>query len=105
MPLHITISLTRVLASPLVEVLKARSDIFLDHESYSDRAIVSFMVYERLKGSESVFAPYFDSMCEPEILSDWSDFEVEELQDHFLAYNVRINSGSPSQGLDRQRLG
>jgi hypothetical protein len=70
-------------------MLDAWPQVFLDHESYSDRAIVSYLVYERLKGAESWLAPYFEALCEPEILSDWSDKELEELQDHFLAYNVR----------------
>jgi hypothetical protein len=70
-------------------MLHAWPQVFLDHEDYCDRAIVSYLVYERLKGADSWLAPYFEALCEPEILSDWSDRELEELQDPFLVYNVR----------------
>lgn len=45
-----------------------------------DRVLAAFLVFERLRGDESFFAPYFDILPTPGSIADWTADELKELQ-------------------------
>lgn len=45
-----------------------------------DHIMALYIVYEKLKGKDSFYHPYFEILPEPDVLENWSDDELAELQ-------------------------
>jgi hypothetical protein len=55
-----------------------------------DPTIAFFLVHERLKGAKSFWGPFIAMLSEPLTISNWSDAELAELQDNWLAKEARM---------------
>lgn len=71
--------------SELKEVVKAFPKIFDNSAISWDYLMWIFLMNERRKARESFFFPYINVIDQPEILCDWSEPELCELQDLFLS--------------------
>jgi hypothetical protein len=70
-------------SSDLSIVFNAFPKIFNSSVSTYDKILWTFLIFEKNKTENSFYAPYF-SVINPEILCDWSEADLSELQDPFL---------------------
>lgn len=56
-------------------------DLFLTHKHKNDYRLYALLLHEKLQGESSFYWPYLRILRDAEILIDWSDEEIAELQD------------------------
>ena len=88
-PFKIIITPQMVKESELKEVIKAFPQVFDNSAISWDYLIWIFLMNERRKGRDSFFYPYINVIDQPEILCDWSESELSELQDGFLSKKTK----------------
>ena len=59
------------------------------HSGAVDYIIWTFMVFERIKGPNSFWYPYFETVKEFELLMNWSKAELSELHDPVLVFDTK----------------
>lgn len=91
-PLSAIVNTEKALNSELSYIFESESDGILDPTSglYHDLALATFLVYEKHKGEDSEWHLFIQNQpSDPEILQDWTDSELNELQDEDLVYDMR----------------
>ena len=63
-------------------------DLFLTNKYKNDYRLYTLLIHEKLKGESSFYSPYFRILHDAEILTDWSDAEIQELQDPGAIFRV-----------------
>lgn len=71
-------------ATAINEVFLSCPELFRDQRNSMDYILWVFLMWEKTKGQASFYNSYFNVIRKPEILSDWTDDELNELQDPFL---------------------
>jgi SET domain len=81
-------------SSPLQEIFQSHEETFgKSCSDYMDNQFLAFLVYEKLKGQDSKWNLFFNSLpSNPENLSDWAEQEIKELQDPELESDSIIRS-------------
>lgn len=59
------------------------------HSGANDNILWTFMIYERLKGPNSFWYPYFSIVRDFDLLSNWSAEELAELHDPVLVFDTQ----------------
>lgn len=90
-PYKIIISPGVCLSSEIAHVFLSHPYWFKGHESSVDYMLYVFLIFEKLKGRKSFYYPYFQVAEAPEIVSDWTPEEMDELQDPYLVWECRKN--------------
>lgn len=76
----------------LAHVFDAFPRVFHDHKYKNEFRLHAFIISEKLKGEQSFYYPYLRMLKNPEILVDWSEDEIRELQDPTIFDKVRLYS-------------
>lgn len=78
------ISLKKIKKGELSEIFKDRdnSDLFNDKQAGDAEfnIIATYLIYEKLKGEESFFKPYFDIIERSYTMYDWTEEEVAKTE-------------------------
>jgi len=86
-PTALMLSPPRARASPEIgHVFEENPALFAGDD---DRVLAAYMVFERLRGADSFWAPYFDVLPMPGSIADWSVDELKELQHPRLEMEAR----------------
>ena len=88
-PYQIIISPKKAFQSEIGFILQ-KHDVFKTHKKSNDFVLWAFLMFEKLKGDQSFWHPYFRIIPEIELLMDWSNLELSELQDKFLANKAKL---------------
>ncbi|OMJ86347.1 hypothetical protein SteCoe_12134 [Stentor coeruleus] len=84
-PYSICINLQRAKSSEISHIFKKR--FFTKHSRGNDHILWIFVLYEKLKGPESFWYPYFTTMSGFSNMIDWTEEELAELQDKLLVHD------------------
>lgn len=84
-PYNLCISIQKAKNSEISHIFKKR--FFTQHSRANDHILWVFILYEKLKGSESFWYPYFKTLKGFSNIIDWTDEELGELQDKLLVYD------------------
>jgi hypothetical protein len=69
-------------------------EFFVAHPEISSRgslAVTTFLLWEKQKGSDSKWEAFIKYQQRSSNLQDWEDFELDELQDDDLKFDVKLN--------------
>ncbi|OMJ89573.1 hypothetical protein SteCoe_8279 [Stentor coeruleus] len=84
-PYNLCISIQKAKTSEISHIFKKR--FFTQHSRANDHILWVFILYEKLKGTESFWYPYFKTLKGFSNIIEWSDEELSELQDKLLVYD------------------
>jgi len=88
-PMSLLLNAEKGEASPIAPVYEEFPEVFQTHPSKDMFKLVAYIAYEIGKGEESFWAPFLKTFPKDvEVLSDWSEAELEELEDVFLSSEV-----------------
>lgn len=88
-PFEVIITPQRARDSEIREILEKYPKFFKSHERSADFILWVYLVFEKTKGPNSFFHPYFNAVGNPEMLMDWTMPEKVELQDRFLLFEAK----------------
>lgn len=89
MPFDIIITPQRARESEIGFIFEQYPKYFVSHDRAVDYILWVYVMYEKLKSTQSFFYPYFLAVGEPEMLMDWKTSEKIELQDKFLLFEAK----------------
>ena len=79
-PNKMLISLKKIKKGELSEIFKDRANVELFDDKRAGDAefnvFAAFLIFEKLKGEESFFKPYFDTIIRSYTMYDWTEEEV-----------------------------
>ena len=84
-PYTICINLHKAKTSEISHIFKKK--FFTKHSRATDHILWVFVLYEKLKGPSSFWFPYFSCIEGYQNLVDWSESELNELQDPLIVYD------------------
>jgi hypothetical protein len=88
-PMSLLLNAEKGELSPIAPVYQEFPAVFQDHPSKDMFKLVAYIIYELGKGEESFWAPFLKTFPKDvEVLSDWNEEELEELEDLFLSSEV-----------------
>ena len=77
-PNKLIITPHRARHSQIGEIIRTNLSIFHHSEDGEDNCLYLFLIYERLKGEESFWHPYFETVAGLDFLMFWDDLEILE---------------------------
>lgn len=89
-PKYCMLSVQSALNSSLRTIFDQHPDLFSEvNPNYEDMILTTYILYEKLRGKDSFWYYFLRALPKnPEILLDWSNAEIEELQDSDLIFDV-----------------
>lgn len=89
-PKHCMLSVQSAMDSPLRTIFDQHPNLFSEsNANYEDMILTTYILYEKSRGKDSFWYYFLRALPKnPEILLDWSNAEMEELQDPDLIYDV-----------------
>ena len=88
-PHDIIITPQRAKNSELRPVLASFPDIFRDSLDSMDYILCVYLMFEKHKKTSSFFYPYLETINECDLLLDWDEDDLQELQDPFLSIKAK----------------
>ncbi|CAG9320802.1 unnamed protein product [Blepharisma stoltei] len=88
-PYSITINLFKARKSEIAHIFQEHNYWFQTHPRGDDHIMWTYIIYEKLKGAESFWFPYFETIKSMESVIDWDETEILELQDPVLVYECK----------------
>ena len=88
-PNKLLISTETARNSEIAEIFRVHPDVFLANEDRDFNVLVVFLMYERSKGPESFWHPYFETVQLVDLPALWEDEDIEKLQDPELVENIK----------------
>ena len=88
-PYNITINLNTD-SDVLNQIYEENEYFFSVHSESSSHRMYLILMYERMKGTESFWFPYFEVIGETETILDWTEEEKTQLQDPFIVYESNL---------------
>lgn len=61
---------------------------FAGHPQADFDTLLVFLIYEKSKGAQSKWATYFDAIGDLELIVDWTEHDLIQLQDPLLVYHI-----------------
>lgn len=80
-PYSITISLYKAKKSQIAHLFQEHQYWFQTHPKGDDHIMWTYILFEKLRGADSFWFPYFDTVHKSELAIDWNEIELSELQD------------------------
>ena len=88
-PYEIIITPQKAKESKLKKMINAYPRIFRDSSDSMDAILWIYLMHEKFKGEASFFHHYFEAIGNAEIVLDWTDEDLEDLQDIFLTLKAK----------------
>ncbi|OMJ93492.1 hypothetical protein SteCoe_3464 [Stentor coeruleus] len=88
-PTVLVISPSVAKKSLISSIFSAYPYFFAGHDNAEFDILLVFLVYEKSKGSSSKWHTYFEAINDLELLCDWSENDLQQLQDPLLVYHAR----------------
>ena len=88
-PYNLIISPSFIKKSEIGSIILSNPYYFSGHPRAEFDILLVFLIYERHKGPSSKWNPYFEAISDTELLNDWTDPELFQLQDPFLTYSAK----------------
>lgn len=88
-PERLCIGITRAEESEIADIYLQHPYLFSGHFESDAYRLYVFLMYEKLKASDSFYHPYFQVIQDSALLCDWSEEELSELQDPTLALEAK----------------
>ena len=76
-PEVLTFNRAKILKSPIGFIIENHPEVF-DKSQEVDFSLIVFIMYEKLKGQDSFWAPYFNIVNPSDLPAFWSDEEILE---------------------------
>ena len=96
-PMRACLSLSYALGTELKRVFDLYPELFKYHKDALDYMLFITLLYERLKGPNSFWAPFLATIPSPEMALDWSLAELQETHDPLLVHEVRSTQAKQMQ--------
>ena len=74
--------------SEIGELFSKHPYYFAGHPQAEFDTVLVYLIYERFKGVQSKWATYFDAIGDLELVVDWTDHDLSQLQDPLLVYHI-----------------
>jgi hypothetical protein len=87
-PSSLILSPKQAKSSEISEIFSSHPYHFAGHPEADFDILLVFLIYEKSKGPGSKWATYFEAISDLELLVDWSDHELSQLQDPHLVFSV-----------------
>lgn len=89
-PNKLFLSTEKARNSEIAEILSAHEDVFVAYQERDFMVLCLYLIFERSKGEESFWHPYFEIVELVDLPSQWDDEVIDKLVDAELKANVRI---------------
>jgi hypothetical protein len=86
--------------SEIGEIFKNHDSLFLSAKSYETNILFVYLIYERLKGKESFFHPFFDSVSQSDLPYFWDDKTLDSLLPTEFKTNLMIERAKIGEEFD-----
>lgn len=73
----LTFNRAKILKSPIGHIIEEHPEVF-DRCQEVDFSLIAFIMYERLKGENSFWAPYWNIVNPSDLPAFWSDEDILE---------------------------
>ena len=80
-PVKLFLSVEKAYASEIGHIFRAHKDMFLEHSDGDFLVLTVFAMYEKKKGDQSRWGPWFKVMPPTDLPAFWSDEEVKAIED------------------------
>ncbi|EGR32186.1 SET domain protein [Ichthyophthirius multifiliis] len=81
-PIKLIITTKKIKESELKQIYKENPDIFSEKRNYDGESdmVAAFLIYEKLKGEDSFYYPYFQTVEKSYTIYDWTIDEIQETE-------------------------
>jgi len=79
--------------SEIAEIFRSHDEVFIANQDRDYMVLVLFLMYERMKGEDGFWHPYFVSIQEIDLPAIWEDQDVAQIADSELVSRIRYFRG------------
>lgn len=88
-PFSLIITAKRAKSSEISSIFQSHPYYFSGHEDSEFDIVLVYLIYEKSKGPSSAWSSYFEAIGDLELLSDWSEHDLSQLNDPLLVFSVQ----------------